>query len=320
MCPYCSSFALMQIVQRAKKCLDFGATLYVFHLLAITIYTFSFPTSTTFWVVTLISAAIAIILGETLCMKKEMAEIPIGFLSVPQDANRSPNDASRASLSSVNESNVFRDRSSSPSFRGSIDANGNGTGLLSGITHSLNGTASDTEGIELGEARRDPNGNSNVKMNIGLSLSRPGSVSKQKQDPLSSSSDHSLPRSHDTDEYASGSESGDIHDHITLINPQPLRLQPLAAVPSVPSASSRMLSVSSDPNNPSLRNQLAFSLGSGSASGNSSSSRAGGSGGSSTTSIGLLGHGSGPSGGIGSGIARPVSQGSGGENYNLSGD
>ncbi|KAL1565120.1 protein SYS1 [Salvia divinorum] len=70
---------LVYLVERAKKCLDFCATLYIVHLFICTIYG-GWPASITWWVVNLTGLAAMALLGEYLCMRREMREIPISRL------------------------------------------------------------------------------------------------------------------------------------------------------------------------------------------------------------------------------------------------
>lgn len=67
---------LVYIVERAKKCLDFCATLYIIHLFICIIYG-GWPASVTWWVVNITSLAVMALLGEYLCMRRELREIPI---------------------------------------------------------------------------------------------------------------------------------------------------------------------------------------------------------------------------------------------------
>ncbi|KAL3618326.1 hypothetical protein CASFOL_038647 [Castilleja foliolosa] len=71
---------LVYLVERAKKCLDFAATLYIIHLFVCFSYG-GWPTSVTWWVVNITSLAVMALLGEYLCMKRELREIPIRYRS-----------------------------------------------------------------------------------------------------------------------------------------------------------------------------------------------------------------------------------------------
>ncbi|GFP99674.1 protein sys1 homolog [Phtheirospermum japonicum] len=71
---------LVYLVERAKKCLDFAATLYIIHLFISFSYG-GWPTSVTWWVVNITSLAVMALLGEYLCMRRELREIPIRYRS-----------------------------------------------------------------------------------------------------------------------------------------------------------------------------------------------------------------------------------------------
>ncbi len=66
----------MLVVERAKKCLDFTATLYLLHLLFCCAYR-GWPRSAEWWVVNLLGLALMAVLGEWLCLRKEMRDIPL---------------------------------------------------------------------------------------------------------------------------------------------------------------------------------------------------------------------------------------------------
>ncbi|CAL9075349.1 unnamed protein product, partial [Musa textilis] len=67
---------LLYLVERAKKCLDFSATLYIIHLFICIIYG-GWPSSITWWVVNVTGLALMSLLGEWLCIRRELQEIPI---------------------------------------------------------------------------------------------------------------------------------------------------------------------------------------------------------------------------------------------------
>eukprot|EP01027_Heterolobosea_sp_BB2_P005329 GEZU01008168.1.p1 GENE.GEZU01008168.1~~GEZU01008168.1.p1 ORF type:complete len:194 (-),score=18.22 GEZU01008168.1:73-573(-) len=67
---------LYVVIQRAKKCLDFSATVYVLHFFVCTFYK-GFPIRWEWWLTNIISAAIMALLGEYICMRRELREIPI---------------------------------------------------------------------------------------------------------------------------------------------------------------------------------------------------------------------------------------------------
>mmetsp|Transcript_5519 Transcript_5519/g.6980 ORF Transcript_5519/g.6980 Transcript_5519/m.6980 type:complete len:160 (+) Transcript_5519:253-732(+) len=74
--------ALMLVVERAKKCLDFAFTTHLIHLCLCSLYD-SFPSTWEWWIVNALSLIIMAVLGEYLCMRRELREIRISdFLSL----------------------------------------------------------------------------------------------------------------------------------------------------------------------------------------------------------------------------------------------
>ncbi|XP_031485207.1 uncharacterized protein LOC116254167 [Nymphaea colorata] len=69
------------LIERAKKCLDFSATLYIIHLFMCLVYG-GWPSSFTWWIVNGTGFAIMALLGEWLCIRRELREIPITRLRV----------------------------------------------------------------------------------------------------------------------------------------------------------------------------------------------------------------------------------------------
>ncbi|CAI0386849.1 unnamed protein product [Linum tenue] len=67
---------MLYLIERAKKCLDFSATVYIIHLFICLIYG-GWPSSLTWWVVNLTGLAVMALLGEYLCIRRELREIPI---------------------------------------------------------------------------------------------------------------------------------------------------------------------------------------------------------------------------------------------------
>mmetsp|Transcript_14093 Transcript_14093/g.30554 ORF Transcript_14093/g.30554 Transcript_14093/m.30554 type:complete len:200 (+) Transcript_14093:129-728(+) len=74
-----SAVYLMWLVERAKKCLDFASTCYIIHLVLCWSYS-GFPASLEWWVVNGVGLLILSLLGEWLCVRREMAEIPLNAL------------------------------------------------------------------------------------------------------------------------------------------------------------------------------------------------------------------------------------------------
>ena len=70
---------MLYVIERAKKCLDFAATLYIIHLFICIVYG-GWPASVSWWVVNITGLAIMALLGEYLCIRRELKEIPISRL------------------------------------------------------------------------------------------------------------------------------------------------------------------------------------------------------------------------------------------------
>ncbi|GLC36025.1 hypothetical protein PLESTM_000393900 [Pleodorina starrii] len=98
---------LMWIVERAKKCLDFASTCFIFHLCFCWSYE-GFPARLEWWLVNGIGLIIMSLFGEWLCLRREMQEIPLSEgtgagsagLSAP-GVRSSPAGVSTASLLSA---------------------------------------------------------------------------------------------------------------------------------------------------------------------------------------------------------------------------
>ncbi|KAG9409769.1 Integral membrane protein of the Golgi [Aphanomyces cochlioides] len=84
----CSALFLCLIVERAKKCLDFGVTLFFIDFVACCCYG-GFPSTWSWWIVHLLSMAITIVLGEYLCSLRELEEIPMLDLFRPKASSSS---------------------------------------------------------------------------------------------------------------------------------------------------------------------------------------------------------------------------------------
>ncbi|PON36017.1 Integral membrane protein SYS [Parasponia andersonii] len=75
---------LVFLIERAKKCLDFSVTLFIIHLFICIVYG-GWPSSVTWWIVNGTGIAIMALLGEYLCIRREMREIPITRLRSSKD-------------------------------------------------------------------------------------------------------------------------------------------------------------------------------------------------------------------------------------------
>mmetsp|Transcript_19402 Transcript_19402/g.58634 ORF Transcript_19402/g.58634 Transcript_19402/m.58634 type:complete len:214 (+) Transcript_19402:381-1022(+) len=72
-----ASVFLVLVVERAKKCLDFAATLYILHLVVCVLYG-GFSHTFAWWIVNVVGLVITAIMGEWLCLQREMRDIEIG--------------------------------------------------------------------------------------------------------------------------------------------------------------------------------------------------------------------------------------------------
>ena len=77
-----SAAAIRLIVQRAKKCLDFSATVYFIHFLAVAVFSGSIPRSFVWWLCTIVNLSATALLSEWLCLQQELKEIPL--TSIPR--------------------------------------------------------------------------------------------------------------------------------------------------------------------------------------------------------------------------------------------
>ena len=71
------AIALSFVVGRARKCLDFTCTVFVIHWITCLLYSGEFPNTSAFWCLNITSLVFMVVLGEYLCMKNEMRDIPL---------------------------------------------------------------------------------------------------------------------------------------------------------------------------------------------------------------------------------------------------
>ena len=67
---------LAVVVEKSRKCLDFGATVFLFHLLFCTLLREA-PSTWAWWVVHIVGLLVMVVLGEYLCSRVEMRDIPL---------------------------------------------------------------------------------------------------------------------------------------------------------------------------------------------------------------------------------------------------
>jgi hypothetical protein len=71
-----SAVLLAIIVEKSKKCLDFSVTLFLVHLLLCTWYN-GIPATWDWWICHIFGTIIMILLGEFLCSRRELDDIPL---------------------------------------------------------------------------------------------------------------------------------------------------------------------------------------------------------------------------------------------------
>jgi len=67
---------LAVIVEKSRKCLDFSVTLFFIHFCACSIYG-GFPATWDWWIIHILGTIIMILMGEYLCSRKELMDIPL---------------------------------------------------------------------------------------------------------------------------------------------------------------------------------------------------------------------------------------------------
>ncbi|XP_030699413.2 protein SYS1 homolog isoform X2 [Globicephala melas] len=71
------ALGLLYFIRRGKQCLDFTVTVHFFHLLGCWFYSSRFPSALTWWLVQAVCIALMAVIGEYLCMRSELKEIPL---------------------------------------------------------------------------------------------------------------------------------------------------------------------------------------------------------------------------------------------------
>jgi len=68
---------LVYVVERAKKCLDFTGTAYLIHTVSCIAFNGRIPNTWAWWMTNCLALIIMSILGEYLCQRRELQEIPL---------------------------------------------------------------------------------------------------------------------------------------------------------------------------------------------------------------------------------------------------
>ncbi|XP_054765350.1 protein SYS1 homolog [Lytechinus pictus] len=71
------AIGLWCIVQRTKQCTDFSVTMHFFHFIACWMYNSWIPSSMAWWFTNIGCIALTTVLGEYLCMRTELKDIPL---------------------------------------------------------------------------------------------------------------------------------------------------------------------------------------------------------------------------------------------------
>lgn len=73
------ALGLWYIVGRTKQCLDFAATVHIFHLAVCWLYNSFFPDTLAWWLLNIVCVTLMCVFGEFLCMRTEMKSIPLSL-------------------------------------------------------------------------------------------------------------------------------------------------------------------------------------------------------------------------------------------------
>ncbi|KAM4771687.1 protein SYS1 homolog isoform 1-T3 [Rhinophrynus dorsalis] len=71
------ALGLLYFIRRGKQCLDFTVTVHMFHMVGCWIYTSHIPSAFTWWLLNIVCIALMAVIGEYLCMRTELNEIPL---------------------------------------------------------------------------------------------------------------------------------------------------------------------------------------------------------------------------------------------------
>jgi hypothetical protein len=64
------------IVEKSKKVLDFSVTLFIIHFMACVFYN-GVPRTWDWWIIHILGTIMMVLMGEYLCAKREMDDIPL---------------------------------------------------------------------------------------------------------------------------------------------------------------------------------------------------------------------------------------------------
>lgn len=84
---FIGALILRFVVGRTKLCLDFTCTYHFIHLTICWIYNGAFPSMFSWWLLNAVCATLMCVFGEFLCLKIELAEIPVGYTPLDTKAD-----------------------------------------------------------------------------------------------------------------------------------------------------------------------------------------------------------------------------------------
>jgi len=73
------ALGLWYVVGRTKQCLDFTVTAHILHLIGCWCFNGMFPTTTSWWLLTIVCITLMCVSGEFLCLRTEMKAIPLSL-------------------------------------------------------------------------------------------------------------------------------------------------------------------------------------------------------------------------------------------------
>jgi len=132
----CNGALLRVVVARTKQCLDFSATQHLIHLIAVCVYSKSFPSSWVWWILLFASLALSTLMGEYLCMMYELQDIPTAAPPSATSSRPVTKVTEGVSGAAVVGGGLFAGGSTSGSGNGSLDAK-KGIGSEQGASRGL---------------------------------------------------------------------------------------------------------------------------------------------------------------------------------------
>ena len=114
------AFLLSITVERSKRCVDFTATLYILHAITCLYWDGALPLQLEFWTAIIISSITCASLGEFLCSRTEMEDIPLynnsgeSQLRLLSKSTSTPSPSAQSNFSSSASGQKLNSRPHSP--------------------------------------------------------------------------------------------------------------------------------------------------------------------------------------------------------------